>query len=83
VIRLQALYFDSIVCPSVGKPRSTVPTILIYNQDRIARMIMADTKGLEGIPPKRVFGGGKVLSCCLAATFTIMLFALVFTYNFH
>ncbi|CAM0913336.1 unnamed protein product [Alopecurus aequalis] len=59
---LQALYLDNIVFPSDPHARSYIPRLSIYNQDRIGRLILLDTKELHGIPPVRVFGGGKLFS---------------------
>jgi hypothetical protein len=37
------------------------PRVSVYSGSLISKLIMADTVGLRGSVPCRVFGGGKVL----------------------
>ncbi|KAL6591453.1 hypothetical protein ACP70R_049956 [Stipagrostis hirtigluma subsp. patula] len=60
VLFLQIFYLDNMDYGNDRAPAGLLPRMKAFNKDCIGRLIMADTIGLEGSPPSRVFGKGKL-----------------------
>lgn len=52
-------------------PMGVLPRMKAFDQDRLGRLIMSDTVGLDGQLPRRIFGAGKV--CMSVHILTVFL----------
>ncbi|KAL6593289.1 hypothetical protein ACP70R_049042 [Stipagrostis hirtigluma subsp. patula] len=60
ILFLQIFYLDNIAYGNDTTDMTTTPRFKIFNQKLLSRLVMADTVGLKGPNPSRVFGAGKL-----------------------
>jgi hypothetical protein len=65
----QVYYFDNKFFPNDTPKEMHTHRMQFYGADTFPRMVMADTCGLVGTNPTRVFGAAKVIATRKAYTF--------------
>jgi hypothetical protein len=67
-LQCQVFYFDNIQHSADHPIPDGLPRVQYFDSNTLSRLVMSDCRGLNGSPPMRIFGAGKVKTLLFTVT---------------